>query len=1250
MRAKIKYLFLLFSLALCRAETLFAQLKFLENKGQWPAEVRFKAELNSADFWITTNGLIWNLWDPGATEYMHDRNREKFSMKGHSLFIRFSNARWDNVSGQGEVFKEEYNFFRGQDQSGWASGVHAWPALLVRDIYPGVDLELFESNGQIKYNIICRQNGGAKWPEMLEMEYLGADSLYVKEKQLVISTSVSEIKEQMPAVWSESDQTGRSDIPATYHVSGNKVRFIPQDRFGLTGIKSRIVIDPVLVFSTFSGSRADNFGCTGTYDDNGNAYAGGTVFDVGLPVTPGAWQRNFGGGRDENLGYGGERDAAILKFSPDGRTLLYCTYLGGDDNEQPHSMVADNAGNLFIMGSTRSCNFPVTSGAYRQLCYGDYDFFVAKLSPDGRTLMGSIYFGSNGFDAVGANREVNPIDDYPLLYSYADEFRGEIVTDNNNVYIAGTTFGINFPRSNNSGWFGGKQDAVIFSFNSDLSSLNWSQILGSSGYDCFYGLTIGKNGDLYASGGTSSSDLQSRFPLFKNGYQGGLADGMVARFRKSDGKLLSATHLGTASYDQAYFAQTDNQGNPYFFGHTEGVMPIQNANYGQSARGQFIQRLDTQLQNITLSTTFGANGNLPNISPSAFLVDRCERIFISGWGGETNDALTDGTTGLLKTHRNRGNTRNLQVTSDAAQRLTDGSDFYVAVFSKNMQGLAYATFFGGISTPGLEAHEHVDGGTSRFDKKGIIYQSLCGGCRRNGLFPTTPGAYSRTMNSSNCNNAMFKIDFENLNLKPRMRDTFIEITATDNIDLLMKAIDPDPFDTVRLSWQVVKSKSGSSLPLITDKPGLGSAELRFQWNTLCNDFWNDTFEIRVMIYDRGCPSADTTYATIKVKINEPPVIEPPETLCINSDRSTGNVRILWESSTQPARFFKYYLLFRRNPDNSVVCLDTIRNTNAGDFQDVGLTNPKTNNYCYYFVGVSTCNIVIKARNEYCTVNELNTPITSVPVKFATVELDRRVRIEWGKSNEQDFKEYEVYRYLRGGQPGTTPVFYTTDTFYTDSSLNVDAESFCYTVLVVDQCSHVSKPGGEACNVVLTGTQTGRPQYHFDLTWMDYQQWAGGVLNWNVERQYSINPWTSIGNTTALREFRDDKPDYDWGGYWFRVTAVENVQSVGRLPYTSQSNWIYLYHPPELWVPNAFTRNNDNLNDSWGTVPLFVRNYHMRVYDRWGQKVWESTDKKRQWNGEINGRQAQDGVYAWYVIFDGWDNKTYRMKGTVTILH
>lgn len=1250
MPARMKIFMLVACLIQAFPGMLSAQLKFIENRGQWPEHVSFRAEMTSSDLWLTDSGIWLNAWEPDATERMHDRALNQFSVKAHAIFFTFTGGDFRHVRGKGEAYPEQYNYFKGNDARKWSSGVKAWPSVLVENLYPGVDLEIFEQSGTLKYNIICKDEAAISRAGMIQWVYRGADSLRLTDNRLIIHTSLGSLTESMPRVWGEGT-SGQEDIPATYELEGQSIRFNPGNQL-LNRKFKKLIIDPILVFSTFSGSRADNFGCTGTYDEWGNAYAGGTVFDFGLPVTAGAYQRTFGGGRDENLGYGDGRDAAILKFSPDGRTLIYCTYLGGENNEQPHSMVADGVGNLYIMGSTRSNNFPVTAGAYMQAWNGDYDFFVTCLNPSGTALIASTYFGSSGLDAVGANRELNPIDDFPLIYNYADEFRGEIITDDTNIYVAGMTYSPGFPRSNNSGWFGGREDAVVFSLSANLRNMRWSQVVGSTGYEAFYGIALGKNGDLYASGGSSSNDLQSRFSYFKNAYQGGMADGIICRLRKSDGGVISGRHVGTVSYDQGYFAQSDNSGNPFMFGQTEGSFPIINAPYNQPGRGQFIVRLNPDLSAVTMSTTFGANSNQPNISPSAFLVDRCERIFVSGWGGTTNDALYDVNTGRLKIHRNIGNTRNLQVTADAAQRNTDGSDFYIAVFSRNMLDLAYATFFGGISTGTREAEEHVDGGTSRFDKKGIIYQSACGGCRRNGLFPTTPGAYSRSMNSNNCNNAMFKIDFENLNRKPFMRDTFMQVIATESIDLTVTARDPDPYDTLLLRAFRVRNggMSGADTARISLSLSPGSASMRFTWNTTCTSHSSDTVIYRIMVYDRGCPQADTTWATVKLLVTPPPVVIPPDAVCVSFDRQTGLMNISWKATIQPARFFKFLLLDRIDPQGRRTTLDTIRNWNDGTFTDRGVIDPAVNNYCYLLVGVNICGTRVEIPNPFCTVNELNTPIAAAPVKFATVDFDKRVRVEWEQSREQDFKEFEVYRYPRGGSPGKIPVHYTQDTFYLDSSLNVDAESFCYTVLVADKCGHISKPGGEACNVVLSGTATGRPQYHFDLGWQDYQSWNNGVLNWFVERQYASRPWEFLGNTGTTRSIRDDKLDFDWGGYWYRVTAVEDMQGTGRSPYTSQSNWIYLYQPPELWVPNAFTRNADMLNDTWGTVPVFVRNYHMRVYDRWGQKVWESTDKKRQWDGTVNDRKAPDGVYAWYVIFDGWDDKTYRMKGTVTILH
>ena len=118
----------------------------------------------------------------------------------------------------------------------------------------------------------------------------------------------------------------------------------------------------------------------------------------------------------------------------------------------------------------------------------------------------------------------------------------------------------------------------------------------------------------------------------------------------------------------------------------------------------------------------------------------CDKIYISGWGSNLGGSLS---------------TLNLPFTYDAYQNTTDGNDFYLMVLDDFMDTLLYATYFGGT-----QSNEHVDGGTSRFDKKGVIYQSVCAGCGGNSDFPIEPsiGAVSSTNNSFNCNNAVFKFN------------------------------------------------------------------------------------------------------------------------------------------------------------------------------------------------------------------------------------------------------------------------------------------------------------------------------------------------------------------------------------------------------------------------------------------------------------------------------------------------------------
>lgn len=1220
---------------------------FIENKGQFPSKVKSFASLNVGNVWLCNDGLWLHFWSADDIMKIHDRTTEKTKIASHSVHLEFLGGNYTNIEYGGAKSDYYVNYFKGKDPKKWATEIYKYSKVTVYDIYPDVDLEIIASNGGIKYNWICSPQNLS----LIKIKVAGANLNKINSTEIQFATSIINWTETIPLVYEK--QNPSNYISCEYQLYENEISYKLSSK-SLIKRNRKIVIDPVLVFSTYSGSQADNFGCTGTYDESGNGYSGGTVFDVGLPVTTGAFQIQFGGGVPEELGYGGDRDIALLKYNQNGNKLIYCSYLGGSDNEQPHSMVVDSMNNLFVLSTSKSDDFPVTIGCYDVSLNGSYDFTITKISWAGTKILSSTFIGGAGQDGVGADRSVNPVDDYPLLYNYADEFRGEIITDNKNIYVCGVTYSNDFPQSTGQKIRTVEEDGVVFSMPNTLNSLNWSVVIGDEDnhFDALYGIALGKNNDLFAAGGTNSTKLKSQFPgVWQNDLIGDV-DAMLLRFDSKNGILLNGKYYGTNSYEQAYFVQTDQSGNPYIFGQTEGVLPIINSPFGQPSTGQFITKHNHDLSAVLIQTTFGANGNLPNISPSAFLVDRCERIFISGWGGATNTALYDVNTFASKIHRNKGNTRNLQITNDAIQKVTDGSDFYIAVFSKNMYNLAFATYFGGVSTGSKKAEEHVDGGTSRFDKKGIIYQSVCAGCRKNGLFPVTPTAYSTTMNSDNCNNALFKIDFENLNKKPWMSDTFIKVTATQLIDIQKFAHDADVFDTVNLKikWLKKGAMKFTDTALVTTKWGINHASLNLKWQTTCGSFSKDTIKLQVMIYDCGCPKSDTTYATISILIEEPPVVVPPDAICVSYDRVTKEMKISWPSVTIPTNFFKYFLIERTNPNGSKQIIDTVFNNLAGEFIDNNVVNPQLNNYCFGMIGVNICDVKINPAYVFCTVRELNNTIDPVHLISASVFEDHRVDVKWSMSSEPKFKEFEIYKYPKNGNMGLLPDFVIKDTTLSDSSFNVDNASFCYQVVVTDKCGHMSKPSNKGCNVVIQGNAIGAPDYYFNLNWADYAEWDSGVLQWDLQRKNDIENFKSLVIQNS-RSYKDDKLDFDWGGYWYRAIGYEKPNNnIKQYHGITESNWIYLIQPPEVWVPDAFTVNNDKLNEVWGTVPVFVKGYSMKVYDRWGQKIWESSNKKEQWDGTFQGKQVPDGVYAWLLNFDGWDVKNYKKTGTVLVIH
>ena len=701
-------------------------LEFIENKGQWDAHARFAAPLPGGRLFAAADGLTFALLADGGPAQMRHQGKSKpesappatEQVRGHAITLHFEGAGPAALTAETPT-AEHRSYFLGSDPKHWAADVRGYRELRYVGLWPGVNARVYESaDQQLEYDFELAPGAN---PAAIALRHDGADGLALDAAgNLVIKTSVGTITERAPLAWQTTAAGQRHAVACRYVLAGSVVRFA----LGKYDPRRPLTIDPVVVFATYSGSVANNWGFTATYDPQGNLYSGGIAFEPGYPASPGAFQTTFAG----------LIDIAIIKYNtaatgPAAR--VWATYLGGSQADFPHSLVVNNQGELLVLGSSGSANYPTTSGALQRVFGGGTsanpfgygppyntptgsDLVITRLAANGAALVGSTFLGGSGNDGLlPLTTTTTPSATVPqLAHNYGDPFRGDILVDAaDNVYIASHTTSSNFPvaRGLAGGYHGGPSDGVVCKLTPDLTALTWSSFLGGSGADAAYSIQLEPtSGDVYVAGGTLSPDFPTTAGAYRTA-RPGRVDGFAARIAASGTSLLRATYVGTADYDQAYFLQLGTDGGVYLLGQTTGAFPTTAGLYGTANGTQFIQKLDANLSTSLLSTVFGAaTATAPsaiNISPTAFLVDRCDRVYVCGWGGQVNQDFSTSASYLADNTTTRG----LPTTPGAAQTTTDGSDFYLAQFAAGLTGLSYGTFYGDPDP--FSEGEHVDGGT-----------------------------------------------------------------------------------------------------------------------------------------------------------------------------------------------------------------------------------------------------------------------------------------------------------------------------------------------------------------------------------------------------------------------------------------------------------------------------------------------------------------------------------------------------------
>lgn len=715
-----------------------APLPFVANQGQWRYPGRFMAAVPGGWLFLEPGGFTYNLQPGRATcAEQPTAGRPAAAVAGHAYRVRLVGAN-PAPTLRGEDQQASYhNYFIGNDPARWASRVPLFGGVRYEQVYAGVDVRWHQSApaGQLEYDFEVQPGANAA---AIRLRYEGLDHKpeLTAEGHLRLRTSVGDVVEQAPVAWQLTPQGQRRPLPCRFVLGGaggHEVSF----RLGAGyDPAQRLIIDPKLVFATYSGSPGGMSANATAPDAQGNMYTAGYSFGNQYPVTPGAYKTTNPG----------SINMVVAKLAADGRTQLFATYLGGSGGgilswEYALDMKVDASNNVLVLGLSSGQDYPTTAGAYDRTLNGDQDYVITRLSSTGSSLLQSTFLGGSSQD--GGNLSTEPAS-------------LELDPGTGDVLVAGSTQSGNFPVLNalqptKGGGFG-EMTGIVTRLKGDLSQLRWSTYLGGDRGAQAHCVKVAPSGEVYVSGFTASPNFPvgagGLYPTRPGGAASGDIDGFVLRLSAA-GQRLGGTYLGTTRTDVARFLDFDLAGNVLVGGATEGDYPRTAGTYSAVVPGTtsvFIHSLAPALNATVFATqlslaqggglggTFsGAAGNLL----TAFGRDDCGRLYLCAYGAQISSP-------------------GAPCTNDAFKK--EPSTFYTAVLAEGGTELLYGGFIGertNSSMPGSTVHVH-NAAAGKVTREGTLYQLSCAV----GLnFGTTPGAFSPTNRTGGGNDGLaFKLE------------------------------------------------------------------------------------------------------------------------------------------------------------------------------------------------------------------------------------------------------------------------------------------------------------------------------------------------------------------------------------------------------------------------------------------------------------------------------------------------------------
>jgi uncharacterized repeat protein (TIGR01451 family) len=674
---------------------------FEPNRGQGDPNVKFLARGAGYSLFLDADG--------GVLASERARNSSHPDLGAKLLRMKLAGANRSAFVTGAEQLPGKSNYFIGSDPAKWRRDIPQFARVRYENIYPGINLVFYGSQGQLEYDFQVAPGANPARPEL---EFDSSTKLELEDGDLVLHGEGDSVRLHVPHVYQrlgsrEQSVEGRFALRAA-----NRVGF----EVGRYDHSRELIIDPVLTYSTYFGGSGSESNASVAVDPAGNIYLVGTTDSAisGFPQ-PAA-------GSPTQIGV--NPHIFVAKLNQQGGTsgVEYLTFLGGSGADSSAGIAVDGGGNAFIAGTTSSTDFPTTPTAYQtapsakgpQCPSACKSVFVSVLNSAGSALNYSSYLSGNGNDIAS----------------------GMTIDNRSNLFVTGTTtsndqpgitdaFPAAMPPTAKQPAFQGSSGASIQFFVTKVNtasvgvpSISYSTYFGgetpSNATAVGGGIALDSTGNIYFTGTTNflftGGGRPVDFPIL-NAYQPCLdqpppttivnpptctatpttTDAFIAKLNPNVAaaqQLLWSTYFGGSLDDVGTGIAVDSGANVYITGYTTSTdftiptntLPFQSKNAGGT--DAFVARLNNPSSGAVSSTYFSYLGGSGADKGLAIAVDTAQGALLTG--------STD--------------SPNLPVTTGAIQSTLAGTQnaFFSHINTTTVTGQTtvgeYVTYFGGNGT------------------------------------------------------------------------------------------------------------------------------------------------------------------------------------------------------------------------------------------------------------------------------------------------------------------------------------------------------------------------------------------------------------------------------------------------------------------------------------------------------------------------------------------------------------------------